>query len=143
VLQQQQGMPSTSRRVPLGTIAAALYLVSLFLPAIIVRERPRLWDGAHDETMFGAQCLMIGWLTVPWYANVALWFASIALAFRRHELAIALSILAVGLALSTLVYLGDDLHGLHVGYFAWLGSMVLVFVAACVGARRRFALREG
>ncbi|HSK00208.1 MAG TPA: hypothetical protein VK932_03165 [Kofleriaceae bacterium] len=128
-------MPSPTRQVPYGAIAAALYALSLLLPAIVVVQKPLLWGAPRDELMVGIQCLAIGWVTAPWYANVALGIASIALACRRNGVAAASSLIALGLALSTFAYLGPDLRAVHVGYFVWLASMVLVFVGSCAGPR--------
>jgi len=128
-------MPFQGRRVPFEAIAAALYTVSLVIPAIIVIDRPLLGGTPHNASILGFQCLIVGWLTIPWYANVMLWIAAIGLACRCRGVAIASSLVAVGLALSTLAYLGSDIHALHVGYFAWLASMVVMLVASCADPR--------
>lgn len=129
-------MPSTTRRVPLGLIAALLYMLSLWTPAIALFQKPLIWGPPREEMFFGIQCLLIGWISPPWYANVALAIAAIALAYRRSAVAIACSIAAFVLALSTLAYFGPELRVVHVGYFAWLASIVVVFAAACAGPRR-------
>jgi len=129
-------MPSTSRRVPFGLIAVALYVVSLCVPAIIVLHKPLFHGSPHHETMYGIQCLLIGWLTIPWYANALLFIAALWMAFGRPTVSIVASSLAVVLALST-VFLGEQIHRLHVGYFLWLASSVLTFVAACVAEQHR------
>jgi hypothetical protein len=136
-------MPSTTRQVPYGAIAAALYALSLMLPAIVVVQKPLLWGAPRDELMAGIQCLAIGWVTIPWYANVMLGIASIALACRRTDMAAALSFIAIVLALSTFAVLGPDLRTVHVGYFVWLASMVVVFVASCAGGGRTRIRRGG
>lgn len=126
-------MPSPTRKIPYGAIAAALYALSLLLPAIVVVQKPLLWGGPRDELMAGIQCLAIGWVTAPWYANVALGIASIALACRRSGVAVAASLVALGLALSVFAYLGPDLRTVHAGYYVWLASMVVVLIGACAG----------
>jgi len=127
-------MPSPRRRAPYGAIAAALYMISLAIPAIVVLHKPLLWGAPREEAMFGFQCLLIGWLTIPWFANVALWIAAIGLACRRPGVAAVSSLAAIGLALTTFLY--PEVRAAHAGYFAWLASMVVALVAACAEPRR-------
>jgi hypothetical protein len=129
-------MPSSRHQIPYGSIALGLYMLSLALPAIVSINKPILWGSSHDETMVGFQCLAIGWFTLPWYANIALWIAGIALAWHRPRVAAVASLTAVGLALTLFVYVGTYVRSPHVGYVAWLASMVVVFVAACARSRR-------
>ena len=134
-------MSTHQRRTPYGPIAIALYMISLVLPAIVAIHKPLLWGAAHDELMLGLQCLLIGWFTIPWYANVALWVAGIALACRRPGVAAAFSLLAVGLALTMFLYVNTYVRSPHVGYVAWLASMVVVLIASCDRSRRDHELR--
>ncbi len=122
--------------MPFAAIAAALYTISLVLPAIVFSMRPILWGARHDELMFGFQCLLLGWGTVPWYANVALGIAGLALTYRKAGVAIVFSVTAIALALTTFLYLGPDLRAPHVGYFAWLASMIVALVASCADRLR-------
>lgn len=113
-----------------------LYALSLVLPAIVVIEQPLLWGAPHKETLFGWQCLALGWLTVPWYANILLGFAAIGLAYRSHHVAAGFSFAAIVLALTARLYVGSEIRTLHVGYFVWLASMVAVLAASCAGLVR-------
>lgn len=140
-------MPSRHRQVPFGWIAFALYIISLMIPAIIAIQKPLLWGSPHDEVMVGFQCLVLGWLTSPWYANLALWIAAIALASRRLGVAAVFSGIAIVLALTLFAYLDlpdTYVRAPQVGYFVWLASMVVVFVGSSVRLhverRDRFAL---
>jgi hypothetical protein len=135
-------MPS-KKRAPLGLIAAALYFSSLATPAIVASVEPLISGGIfgpggrREETMFGAQCLLIGWMTIPGYANLLLAIAAIGLVCRRFNFAAVCSALAFVLAMTTFGYIGEYIAMLHIGFFLWIASMVVVFVAAVDGPRRR------
>ena len=130
------GMASLKRQPPFGPIAITLYMLSLVLPAIVSIHKPLLWGAPHDELMFGIQCLLIGWFTTPWYANLALWLAGIALAYRRPGIAAMFSLTAIGLALTLGLYLNTLVRSPHVGYFAWLASMLVVLIASLARSLR-------
>ena len=123
-------MPSIRRQVPYGAIAAALYVLSLMTPAVVF-DKPLLWGPPKEHLIFGIHCLIFGWGTIAWYANVLLWVAAVALSYQRPSVAAVSSLLASVLALTTFFYIDDLIRAPHVGYFAWLASMILVFVAAC------------
>ena len=123
-------MPSMKRQVPYGAIAAGLYVLSLMMPAVVF-DKPLLWGPPKEHLIFGIHCLIFGWGTIAWYANVLLWVAAIALSYQRPSVAAVASLLASVLALMTFFYIDDLIRAPHVGYFAWLASMILVFVAAC------------
>src|SRR5690349_6009907 len=103
-------MPSSKRRIPYGWIAATLYALSLALPALVVIQQPLIWGGPRKEMMFGLQCLALGWLTLPWYANMLLGFAAIGLAYRSHHVAAGFSFLAIILALTTRLYVSPEIQ---------------------------------
>src|SRR5205823_8008301 len=107
-----------------ASAAALLYLVSLALPAVVV---PPLFRGP-DQIVAGAHCLLLGWLTLPWYANPVLAFAAIALAYDCRALAACLGLAAFGLGLTTLMF--PDIRYVHAGYFTWLGSMLALVIAS-------------
>jgi hypothetical protein len=113
------GMPDRQDKWPI--VAMILYALSLVTPAIML-------DVGRHQPLFGFHCLEIGWLTVAWYANVVLAFAVIARAFAYHGLALVLCVIAVMVALTTFAY--RDLVGVHVGFFAWIGSMLALAVAS-------------
>lgn len=120
-------MPPPSHRVPFGTIAIALYILSLFFPAVILSP--------HEHSVLGFKCLLFGWLMIPWYANVLVWVAAVGIALRRPTLAVASAALALLLALSTFGFLGTEIRSLLVGFFLWLASIGMTLVAAGVAAR--------
>lgn len=128
-------MPSIRRQVPYGAIAAALYVLSLMTPAVVL-DGPLLWGSPKEHLIFGIHCLIFGWGTIAWYANVLLWVAAVALAYQRPSVAAVASLLACALALTTFFYVGDLIRAPHAGYFAWLASMILVLVAACARPAR-------
>jgi hypothetical protein len=134
-LQKPAVMSASQRQTPYGPIAIALYMLSLALPAIVSIHKPLFGGGSHDEFMFGFQCLLIGWFTIPWYANLALWIAGIALACRWPGLAAVFSVIAIGLALTLFLYINTFVRSPHVGYVAWLASMVVVLIASCARSR--------
>lgn len=102
--------------------AVVLYVVSLALPAVAL-------DTSHHP-VFGIQCFLFGWFTVPWFANPVLLFAGIALCLDCPRLALAFALVALALALSTLCYLRVDVRELYVGFFAWLASMLALAISA-------------
>ncbi len=110
-------------------ISALLYCVSLLLPALVI-YRLDLVHGRSSQTeiILGVHCLALGFIAVPWYANLIHGFAAVAHALGSRALALGFSLVAIGLALSTFLYLGRDLKYPHVGYFAWLGSMVALLL---------------
>lgn len=122
-------------RVPWATLSLFLYLVSLVVPAIVFESRPLFGGGGHEVLWPGFACLEIGWLALPWYGNVALLGGAITYLLRRRLAAQVLAAIAFGLALTSFLYLGEDVVALHVGFYLWLASMAALFVAA--GQRRR------
>ena len=136
------GMPASKRQIPYGPIAISLYMLSLALPAVVSVHKPLFGGGSHEELMFGFQCLLIGWITIPWYANLALWIAGIALAFRQPGIAALFSFSAIGFALTLFLYTGKYVHAPHVGYVVWLASMVVVFIASIARSRRDRAISD-
>jgi hypothetical protein len=110
-----------------GLLALALYLLSLVTPCVITQK---LFGGGM-ETEPGMACLLLGWFTIPWYANPFLLFAAIANAFRAHEIAFIFSVTAL---IAGLTLFGYDAHDLqpHVGYFIWLASIVAMGISSIV-----------
>lgn len=121
--------------VPWATVSLVLYLVSLVVPAVVFESRPLFGGGGHEQLWPGIGCLELGWVALPWYANIALLVAAITYLARRPRAAQVFAASAFGLALTSFCYLGDDLVALHVGFYLWLASMAALFVAA--GQRRR------
>ena len=99
-------------------LALGLYLLSLVMPCVLGQK---LFGGGM-ETEPGLACLLLGWFTIPWYANPFLLFAALANAFRAHELAFVFSVTALVAALTLFGYDSRELQP-HVGYFIWLASI--------------------
>jgi hypothetical protein len=112
-------------RFPWGLLALALYMVSLAAPCAIT---PRLFGGG-TETVSGLSCLLVGIVTVPWYANPLLLFAVFANALRAHGVAIIASVAALIAALTLLAYSASEVQP-DVGYAIWLASMAATIVAS-------------
>jgi hypothetical protein len=106
----------------LGVLAAVLYAVSFFLPALrgVLGHQAFVWS------------LLFVFYAPMWGANPALWFGLALLAQGKFRSARKAGVLALVLALSEcwLFY-----RELRVGYFAWVGSMALLAVAGWRGAR--------
>jgi hypothetical protein len=113
------------RRFEWGLLALGLYLLSLVTPCVIGQK---LFGGGM-ESEHGMACLLLGWLTIPWYANPFLLFAAIANAFRAHEVAFVFSVTALVAALTLFGYDSRELQP-HVGYFIWLASIVAMAIAS-------------
>jgi len=115
-----------------GLLALSLYLLSLFTPCVIVQK---LFGGGH-ETADGLACLILGWCTIPWYANVMLLSAVIANALRKNEVAIVFAAFAIVAACTLLGYNARDIEP-HVGYWIWIASMLAAMVASITGMHDR------
>lgn len=105
------------------------YVLSLMTPAIAIMDAPLFSGPATEKLLFGWDCLLLGWVTVPWLANPLLLVAAIVLALEQRILARVFAVAALLAALGTLVLAEPDLLYPHVGYFAWLASMVMVLIA--------------
>ncbi|MFT3700022.1 MAG: hypothetical protein QM831_43155 [Kofleriaceae bacterium] len=112
-------------RPPWGAIAWSLYLLSLCLPAVITKALL----SNHDENDLGIVCLIFGFASVPWFANLALLTAAVANAYKSDRLAVASSVIAIVLALTIFGYPKDDVRP-HVGFYVWLASMVATLIAS-------------
>ncbi len=97
----------------------SLYAVALFSPV------------GHNLDGWGA--LQGGWGglgVIPESANVALLLGWFGLLLGRTRLATGLGIIAVALALTAPYIYGVELQDLRAGYFLWLGSCIVLAVAA-------------
>jgi hypothetical protein len=103
-------------------VVLVLFAASLCLPAIRI-------DRHHSAV--GVICLELGWMTVPWYANILLGLGAITLAVGWNGVALTIGVFAIFVALTTFIYARVD--ELEVGFYVWLASLV-AFVVAC--ARR-------
>ena len=99
--------------VVLGGLAIQLYLVSFFLPAL---------DGTPGYEAFILAVLFVIGLPM-WLANPVFWFGVVRLAQGRYHSAGQAGRVALLLALSECWMFYDKLA---VGYFVWVGSMVLL-----------------
>ncbi|MEP6865802.1 MAG: hypothetical protein ABJE66_34600 [Deltaproteobacteria bacterium] len=110
-----------------GLLGLALYSLSLVTPCVITQKL----FGGGTETEPGIACLLLGWFTIPWYANPFLLFAAIANAFRAHEVAFIFSVTALIAALTLFGYSTHEVEP-HVGYFIWLASIVAIGISSIV-----------
>lgn len=115
-----------------GLLALSFYLLSLFTPCVIVQKL----FGGGTETGDGLVCLIFGWCTIPWYANLMLLSAVIANALRKNEVAIVFSAFALVAAFTLFGYNPRDIQP-HVGYWIWLASMLAALVASVTGMHDR------
>jgi hypothetical protein len=99
-----------------------LFVVSLCLPAI--------WIDRHHSAV-GVICLELGWMTVPWYANILLGLGAITLAVGWNGIALTIGVFAIFVALTTFIYVRTG--ELEVGFYVWLASLVAF---AITSARR-------
>lgn len=113
------------RRFEWGLLALGLYTLSLVTPCVMGHK---LFGGGMESEP-GIACLLLGWFTIPWYANPFLLFAAIANAFRAHEIAFIFSVTALIAALTLFGYDTRELQP-HVGYFIWLASIVATGISS-------------
>jgi hypothetical protein len=121
-------------RQGLFATSLGLYGLSLCLPAIVILDKPLFGGAAYERALLGFQCVAIGWMVViGWIANPLYLIAVILHALRKRDAGAVFAWLAVVAALSSLLLVGaDDWIGFeypHVGFFAWLASMVVLAVA--------------
>jgi hypothetical protein len=120
------------RRFEWGLVAVSLYVLSLVTPCMIVEKL----FGGGTESEYGITCLLLGWLTIPWYANPFLLLAVIANAWRAHELAFIFSVAAFVAALTVFGYQAHDFQ-VHVGYFIWLASIAATGITSIARMQER------
>jgi tellurite resistance protein TehA-like permease len=115
------------RRFEWGLLALGLYMLSLVTPCVIAQKL--FGGGAQSEA--GIACLLLGWFTIPWYANPLLLFAVIANALRAHEVATVFSATAL---VAALTLFGYDVREMQpdIGYGIWVASIVATMVASIV-----------
>jgi hypothetical protein len=106
---------NTATGIALGLAAAVLYVVSFFLPAV-----PMVLG--YEAFVYS---LAIGICVPMWAANPVFWVGLCRLCVGQYKSAATAAVVAVVLALSGWWLFKD----LSVGYFAWVGSMVLLAVA--------------
>jgi hypothetical protein len=104
-----------------------MYGLALVAPCVVT---PKLFGGG-TQLDTGFACLLLGWATLPWYANLFLALAGIANAFERHDVAIFFAVFAIATGL-TLFLLDTRQIEPYFGCFAWLASMGFTLIASCV-----------
>ncbi len=118
-----------------------LFALSLALPALAVLDKP-LFGGTPTPKVYpGVLCLILGWLMLPgWLANPLLVAATILHGLRRHRIAIVLLTFALLSALIAPLLLTTskdiELRYLHVGYYVWVASIVVLLAGATRSALR-------
>ncbi|XXF79349.1 hypothetical protein P2318_06240 [Myxococcaceae bacterium GXIMD 01537] len=120
-----------------------LFIIACATPAMVCFKT----SSGGDETMFGFVLLLLGWLGVVdmnfgWFANPPLALALLFLALRKFTVSAVLSGLALLIALSSLSWyihpMSADEGGVgrlilkypHVGFFCWVGSILVVLGAS-------------
>jgi hypothetical protein len=128
--------------------AIGLWSAALFQPAL----KAPAGSGSFQYT--GLNCLLLGWLGIfgrlewvlPWSANVLYWISLFSALFRRQpgRQALVLSLVAIPLALVTFVNRTIEMDEAGnktavvpgLGFYLWLGSMVLLAGALFVRLER-------
>lgn len=134
-----------SRRTwDLAHVALALYVISLALPAIVVLDKPLFGGTPETKVLFGAHCLAVGFVVWPgWLANPLFALAYILHRFERHAAAAVVLVFAVLSALFALLLLQapgnmmPELRHIHVGYVAWVASLLVLLIASARPPRLR------
>jgi hypothetical protein len=125
-------------------VAAALYLASLFLPALHTEMQPQyggltdvkasFWNG-WQVLMFGAAGILDG--TPAWYSNPLLLVSAVLYAKRRRS-CFFVSCAALSLAFSSVLYKEmwndrdppEQIVGYGPGFYLWMLSfLIFTFVA--------------
>jgi hypothetical protein len=120
---------------PLWSVAAVLYVLALMLPAAEIGGSDLFGRGARPQTMPGIWCFGMGMLApTPAYANIALAFGAVFASYQKQFAAVVFALLAVLIAASTLLFIDARpglfaLRGLHVGFWFWLASCVIMLWA--------------
>jgi hypothetical protein len=102
--------------IGLGMFIAALYYLPISVLGCIV---------GRSSISFASVCL-------SWLANPVLWVGLMLLAKERWQEAARAGLVAALLASNPLLT-QDYLHGLGIGYFAWLASMILLIAMSLAG----------
>ena len=126
------------------------YCAALALPALVfhttIREVP-------SDVWTGVTAALVGWegmlvLNFAWLANLAYFVSLRLLLLRRWRAAAAIASIGFLLALQTLSLVGRELPAdeggvnhmtlvrLHVGFYAWLASLLIVTLGAHASRRR-------
>ena len=119
-------------QVPLWSVATALYVLALMLPAAEIGGSDLFGRGARTQTMPGIWCFGMGMLApTSAYANIALAIGAVLASYQKRFAAVVFALLAVVIAASTLLFIDARpglfaLRGLHVGFWFWLASCVIM-----------------
>jgi hypothetical protein len=112
--------------------SSVLYAVSLCLPAFAITSEPLFGGGGRDTYLWGVHCVIYGWIVVPgWIANPLLLVAAILHAYRKDRVAFPLTVLAIASAVVAPFFTAAfiKIRYPHLGYFAWLASIVCLAIA--------------
>ena len=124
------GSPNASRNDVIRRRAFAacllLYVWSLCVPAVHYN---------NHYLVYGWVAAAFGWspafpLQLLWIANLLMWVGIICFLYRRFRVATWLSSLAILSALTTFFYSRDPGSEILVGYYLWVGSMVVLLVGS-------------
>ncbi len=150
---QQIRVPLSSGAIRLSVVilSIVIYLVSLFLPAFVVRFP----DIAGDP--LGWECLLFGWgnlfeLQPAWLANPLLFIALFLIAKRRTDVSVILLAVAIVAAFFSLRV--DEVlrparmrtvEAMGTGFYVWLTSLIVPAAYALLigGVDRHQRLQQG
>lgn len=138
-------MPITHKNTFILITAVALYLTSMFLPALYT-EFVYNYTGdpliEKNAPYYGWKILILGWAgifdyAVAWYANPA-FIATIILYINNQPTCITSAKIALALAVTSLLYRniwsedGTPEHIANYGpaFYLWLSSFILILLAA-------------
>lgn len=123
-------------KLSLWWIAVPLYALALMLPAVEIGGSDLFGHATATQAMPGAWCLGIGLLApTPAWANSALALGAILAAYQKPRAAMIFTLLAVVMSASTLLFIQPHgrglfaLRGVHIGFWFWLASCVVMLWA--------------
>lgn len=126
-----------------------IWTLSLILLGISLLSPAYCTNGGCDDLGAGLACMLLGWLGalfmggpyIAWFANpflIAAIFTNrkvplLSFIFALIALAIGLTFLKGGEVLINEAGHKEYITGFHIGYWLWLGSMVLLAAASTIG----------
>lgn len=130
------------RALPLS-ISFVLFVAACISPALI------MIGSQGESTMDGLSALVIGWMgplyeQFAWYANPLLFFGALALFLRFWKTSIVFIVLALLVAMDTFqlstqeipvneaLTATEHLQSVHIGFFLWISSIVVIGLGAIV-----------
>lgn len=141
---------SRLRGVASAALVAALFLVACALPAVHTmhnRTDPKTYSGRNVLYLGMLVAFLFG--NLAWLANAFLASSMLGLLLRQWSLSALMAGVALGFGAFTFALYGKELPAdqdgvnklelvsLGPGYYCWLASMAVAFVAALLGGRAK------